>query len=65
VAAGDEPALATQLRLAVLVHEEPPEGAPASWMRRIAARAGFERRFETWVERLERDAVSPAGRETS
>ena len=53
------------LLLFELVHE----GAPASWMRRVASLGGLERRFEAWAERLaahERAQVAPvaAGRET-
>jgi len=36
------------LLLFELVHE----GAPASWMRRIAALGGLESRFEAWAARL-------------
>src|SRR5262249_42963536 len=53
------------LLLLELVHE----GAPASWMRRVASLGGLERRFEAWAERLAANAraqVAPiaAGRAT-
>ena len=53
------------LLLFELVHE----GAPASWMRRVASLGGLERRFEAWAERLAAHAraqVAPiaAGRDT-
>jgi len=45
------------LLLFELVHE----GAPTSWMKRIAGLAGVESRFETWVRRLESGAAARAG----
>jgi len=47
------------LLLFELVHE----GAPASWMGRIAALGGLESRFETWVRRLGSGVAAPAGQE--
>jgi hypothetical protein len=47
------------LLLFELVHE----GAPASWMRRIAALGGLESRFERWVSRLASAAAEPGAQE--